>query len=135
MTERKLCDVRFDNFQPRLADYQVGYSYVHPIAGKNGTPRRMPPSTDRWIRAKANIAASAIASGAEEFTVWGGLGARRWRRTVFVSQEEADAYFVRSIQNGAFTLKGLYIRSCVMRDRRLKRHRDRERQERGKDHP
>lgn len=119
-TDRK--PIRFEKWKPVARDYHIGYAYTVELAYRNGTvgARRVRPGTDRWMRARAHIAASALARGAEEFDVWGGVGARSWRRKVLVSQEAAEAY-LRAAAARDFTMKGALKKALAARDRRLSR--------------
>lgn len=117
MIERK--PIRFSRWTPVKRDTYIGYSYVVQ-AGPRGV-RRIAPGNDRWMRAKFRIASSALASGVEEFTVSGGLGARSWRRTVLCSQEEAEQFFRDAIEAGSFMLKGTFRKALATKERRLER--------------
>lgn len=104
MIERK--PIQFGKWTPVLRDNAISYSYVNPSDGRtvNGWGWR-------WMHAKHRIAASAISTGVLEFKVWGGLGSRRWVRTVTCSQEEAHAFFEEAISGGSFILKREYRRA------------------------
>jgi hypothetical protein len=109
--ERNL--IRFSKWTPVRRDGVIGYSYTNPRDG-----RRVRLGSDRWMRAKSRIAASALATGAETFDVYGGLGRLRWRRVVTVTEAESVDFFETAISSGAFMLRGLYRKALATRDRR-----------------
>jgi hypothetical protein len=109
-TERK--PIAFSKWTPVQRDSGISYSYVF-------KGRKKPAFGDRWMRAKSRIAATAIHTGVEEFTVYGGVGAHRWVRTVTCTEAEAIEFFEQAIANGAFTLKGRYRAALAGRKRRL----------------
>lgn len=113
-TERK--PIRFSKWTPARRDSGISYTYLNPNDG-----RMVHSFGDRWMRAKWRIAVSALATGVEEFTVYGGLANRRWTRTVLCNEEEADEY----LRAGGTLLKGEYRRALATRERRLQRQEER----------
>lgn len=113
MTRVERKPVRFEKWTPVKRDGSIRYSYVNPRTGRHST------YADRWQRQKAYLAQAALWTGAEEFTVYGGVGSRAWVRTVLVSQEAAEEW-LREAAARDFTLKGLLGRALAARDRRLK---------------
>ncbi len=116
--ERKT--IAFSKWTPVARDNRIGYEYVVGV-GPRGA-RKISPGGDRWQRAKWKIARAAIALGIEEFRVYGGVGSRRWVRTVTVTQDEADEFFRHAIEDlGDFMLRGEYRRASARRELRLER--------------
>ncbi len=109
--------LRFSAWKPSARDRSIGYSYV---VGSGRGARKISPGRDSWERAKRNVAASALYSGVEEYKVWGGIGDHRWRRTILVSQEEAEA-FLRADAEGDATAQAALEQALLLRDRRLAR--------------
>lgn len=107
--------ISFSDWTPVERDYSISYGYVNPATG-----RAVNSGGGRWMVVKLWMAQAAIATGAEEFTTSGGLGDKRWRRTVTITQAEAEAFFEHGIGKGFFTLKGTYQRARSARARRLK---------------
>lgn len=113
--------IRFARWNPVLRDYGISYEYVIP-EGLMSAGRTYRAGSDKWMRAKSRIASSAIATGCDTFLVDGGLGNRRWKRVVTVTQDEAEAYFFDQIHNHRnFMLKGVLRKALTTRERRLAR--------------
>lgn len=109
---RRRRTVNLDRFKPVARDHRVGFRYTNPATGRETY------SCDRWMRAPAHIAEAALWTGAEEFEVDGGAGARAWKRTVTVTQEQAER-FLRDAADRDFTVKGMLKRALIRRDRRV----------------
>jgi len=105
--------ISFTDWTPVVRDYSISYAYTNPATG-----RRVSSGGGRWMVVKLWMAEAAIATGAAEFDTNGGMGDKRWRRTVTISQDEADEFFKAGIAKGFFTLKGTYRRACVRRRKR-----------------
>lgn len=108
--ERKT--IRFGEWVPVKRDNRIGYSYTLPKTGK-----LVRVGGDRWMRAKSRLAQSALWTGASEYHVHGGMGARRWHRVVTVTQQEAEQ-FLRDAAASTNIMRASLRRSLSARDRR-----------------
>lgn len=116
--ERERKPIGFLKWKPVKRDLYIGYSYIVE-AGPRGA-RKITPGVDRWMRARYRIASSALATGTEEFRVWGGMGVHSWTRTVIVAQKDAE-WYLRTAAERDFTMKGTLAKALAARERRLKR--------------
>jgi len=110
MDRKERSDVKFSRWTPNKTDNHIGF---YP----EGTTMRH-TGTNRWQQAKSRMAQHALCTGESRYTVFGGLGNRRWRRTVVVTQEDAQAFFEQAIANGYFMLKGMYAQAMKRKGQR-----------------